>query len=150
MLAHSPQPVPAGQPKRRHTVTANVLAANRRNFEKANPVSKEIRYLPMPKRTVTFRQNCTCAGRLVRRSARLSASAKKASAVVAHLAFAATWVLFNREELDSPNHTSAAHLAKHSRRITAEPVSDIAGAKRMARKKKCQERAKKVKSDSCT
>jgi hypothetical protein len=126
MLAHSPQSVPTGQPKRRHAVTANVLAANRRNFEKAHPVSKEIRYLPMPKRTAAGWQNCTCAGQLVRRSARLSASAKKAGAVVAHLAFATTWVLFNREELDSPNHASAAHLAKHSRRITAEPVSDIA------------------------
>jgi hypothetical protein len=143
MLARSTQPVPLGQPKRRHMVTANVLAANRHSFDKANPVPKEIPYLPTPKRTAACRQNCSSGGRLVRRSARLFASAKKADAVVAHLAFA-TWVLFNREE-----HTSAAHLAKHSRRITAEPVSHIARVKRTARHNKSQERAKKVKSDSC-
>jgi hypothetical protein len=133
MLARSTQPVPLGQPKRRHTVTANVLAANRHSFDKANPVPKEIPYLPTPKGTAACRHNCSSAGRLVRRSARLSASAKKAGAAAAHLAFSTSWAVSSGEELDSSNQTSAAHVAKCSRRITAEPVSHIAGATRMAR-----------------
>jgi hypothetical protein len=148
MLARSTQPLPIGQPKRRHTVTANVLAANRHSFDKANPVPKEISYLPTPMRTAACRQNCTCAGRLVRRSAPLSASAKKMGAASAHLAFARAWVVFNQEELDSSSRPSAAHLSTHSRRITAEPVSKL-GAKRMAQKNNCEQRAQKVKSNSC-
>jgi hypothetical protein len=110
MLARSTQPVPIGQPRRRETP-----------------------YLPTPKRRAACQQNCTCAGQLVRRSAWLSARAKKAGAAAAHLAFSTSWAVSSGEELDSSNQTSAAHVAKRSRRITAEPVSHIAGATRMAR-----------------
>jgi len=49
--------VPSPKSKRRYTVTAKVLAANRRNLEKANAVPKEIRYCPTPKRQAACRQN---------------------------------------------------------------------------------------------
>jgi hypothetical protein len=52
---------PAAQPRRRYTVTPRVLAANRRNLEKANAVPKEIRYRPTPKRLAACRRNLSKA-----------------------------------------------------------------------------------------
>ncbi len=57
MPEDAPQPASAPPPRRRYTVTAKVLAANRRNLEKANAVPKEIRYRPTPKRQAACRRN---------------------------------------------------------------------------------------------
>jgi hypothetical protein len=52
-----PQTASAPRPKRRYTVSAKVLAANRRNLEKANAAPKEVRYRLTPKRLVACRDN---------------------------------------------------------------------------------------------
>jgi hypothetical protein len=57
MQVDTSQPGPAVKPGRRYTVTPKVLAANRRNLEKANAVPKEIRYRSTPQRVVACRRN---------------------------------------------------------------------------------------------
>ncbi len=45
------------KPKWKYTVSKKVMAANRRNLEKANAVAKEIRYRSTPRRDAACRQN---------------------------------------------------------------------------------------------
>jgi hypothetical protein len=52
-----PQTASSSRPKRRYTVSAKVLAANRRNLEKANAVPKEVRYRLTPKRLAACHRN---------------------------------------------------------------------------------------------
>ncbi len=46
-----------GKPKRKYTVSEKVLAASRRNLEKANAIPNEIRYRPTPRRQAACREN---------------------------------------------------------------------------------------------
>jgi hypothetical protein len=57
MLEVASQPIPVAKPRRRYTVTAKVLAANRRNLVKANAVPKEMRYRPTTKRLAACHRN---------------------------------------------------------------------------------------------
>ncbi|MGH9446996.1 MAG: hypothetical protein ACRD3O_14875 [Terriglobia bacterium] len=55
-LCHNRQRM-GGKPKRKYTVSEKVLAASRRNLEKANAVPNAIRYRPTPRRQAACREN---------------------------------------------------------------------------------------------